>query len=75
MTRTCDTLSVHHSRSGGHPPEGVTLSPEMFCDRFVLYGVLTRSLQFNPQAADACQTVPVFFDSRIVGHGREHEPK
>lgn len=48
--------------------EGIGFSPEAFGDGFVLHGVITRGLKFNPQAPDACQTVAVFFDMGPVGH-------
>jgi hypothetical protein len=67
-------LSVHQSGSGRHPTEGISFTPETFCDGFVLHGILARGLKFNPQASDVCQTkVEVFFDRGMGGQacGRE----
>jgi hypothetical protein len=61
--------SVLQSGSGRYLTEGVGFSPEAFCDGFVPHWVPARSLQFNPQALDACQTMAVFFDNRTVGQG------
>lgn len=60
---------INRSRVG--IAEGISFSPETFCGRFVLHGVLARSLQFNPEALDLGETVPVFFDSRMVSHRRK----
>ena len=61
--------SVHQSVSSRHLTEGIGFSPEAFCDGFVLHGVMTRGLKFNPQALDACQPMPVLFDSGTVSQG------
>ena len=61
--------SVDQSGSDRQLAEGVGFSPDAFCDGFVLHGVLAGSLQFNPQALDACQPMPILFDSGTVSHG------
>jgi hypothetical protein len=60
--------SVHQSGSGRHLTEGISFSPEAFCDGFVLHGVLARGLQFMPQLLDHGQTL-----GGIGGHGVLHD--